>query len=59
MGIITAASQSIEEIFGFDRSKVIGQSINNLMPSFMAEEHYCIMSEWAKSGTWRTIGKLK
>lgn len=40
-------------------SKVIGISINNLMPQFMAEEHEVILNEWAKSGTWRTIGKLK
>jgi len=36
MGIITAASQNIGDIFGFTRSKVIGTSINNLMPKFMA-----------------------
>lgn len=59
MGIITAASQNIQDIFGFDRNKVIGQSINTFMPNFMASEHENILNRWAKSGTWRTIGKLK
>jgi len=36
MGIITTASQNIEDMFGFPSSKVIGISINNLMPEFMA-----------------------
>jgi hypothetical protein len=38
---------------------VVGLSINDLMPKFMAVEHEHILSEWAKSGTWRTIGTLK
>jgi hypothetical protein len=29
------------------------------MPEFMAGSHENIMSNWAKTGTWRTIGKLK
>ena len=59
MGIITAATRNVEDMFGFPTNKVIGISINNLMPQFMAEEHEDIMAGWAKSGTWRTIGKLK
>jgi hypothetical protein len=59
MGIITAASRNVEDMFGFPTSKTIGLSINNLMPQFMAEEHEVVMMDWAQSGTWRTIGKLK
>jgi hypothetical protein len=36
MGIITGATQNIEDLFGIPSSKVIGISINNLMPKFMA-----------------------
>jgi hypothetical protein len=59
MGIVSAASRNVEEMFGFPTSKIIGLSINNLMPQFMADEHVVILAEWAQSGTWRTIGKLK
>jgi hypothetical protein len=59
MGIVTAASRNVEEMFGMPQSKVIGISISNLMPQFMAEEHELVMTDWARSGTWRTIGKLK
>lgn len=59
MGVVSAASRNVEDMFGFPPSKIIGISINNLMPQFMADEHELILSEWAKSGTWRTIGKLK
>lgn len=37
MGIITAATRNVEDMFGFPTNKVIGISINNLMPQFMAE----------------------
>lgn len=59
MGIVSAASRNVEDMFGLPASKVIGTTINNLMPQFMAVEHEVILEEWAKSGTWRTIGKLK
>jgi len=29
------------------------------MPEIMQEEHDKIMLGWAKTGTWRTVGKLK
>lgn len=59
MGIVTAASRNVEDMFGFPINKIVGISINNLMPQFMAIEHEDILADWAKSGTWRTIGKLK
>lgn len=37
MGIVTAVSRSVEDMFGFPVDKIMGISINNLMPSFMAE----------------------
>lgn len=59
MGIITAASHNVEEMFGFPYEKIIGKSINSLMPDIMQTEHDKIMLDWAKIGTWRTVGKLK
>jgi hypothetical protein len=35
MGIITAASHNVEEMFGFPYEKIIGKTINNLMPDIM------------------------
>jgi hypothetical protein len=43
MGIITGASRNVEDMFGFPNNKIIGLSINALMPPFMAEEHGPIM----------------
>ena len=59
MGLITAASHNVEEMFGLPYERVMGASINSLMPEFMGGEHESIMERWGKGGTWRTIGKLK
>ena len=59
MGLITAASHNVEEMFGLPYKRVMGASINSLMPEFMGGEHESIMERWGKGGTWRTIGKLK
>lgn len=59
MGIITGATRNVEEMFGMPSSKIIGTSINNIMPQFMGDEHELVMADWAHSGTWRTIGRLK
>ena len=59
MGIVTAVSKNIEELFGNPPQKLIGSSINTLMPQFLSDEHEVVMNSWAESGTWRTIGKLK
>jgi hypothetical protein len=48
MGIVTAASKNVEDMFGFPGSKIIGISVNNLMPQFMGEEHELILSDWAR-----------
>jgi hypothetical protein len=46
-------------MFGFPLNKMIGMNISKLMPDFMALEHDEILKDWSKSGTWRTVGKLK
>lgn len=59
MGVITAASRNVEDMFGVSQDKVKGASINSLMPEFMGKEHENIMTRWSQTGTWYTIGKLK
>lgn len=44
MGNITKASKSIYSLFGYHKNKIIGLSINKLMPHFMAEEHVKILN---------------
>ncbi len=59
MGIITTVSRNVEDMFGIPPEKIKGASINSIMPEFMGAEHENIMLNWAKTGTWHTIGKLK
>jgi hypothetical protein len=59
MGNITNVSNNVIDMFGVPALKIKGTCINDMMPQFMADEHEHILSEWAKTGTWRTIGKLK
>ena len=59
MGIVSRTSKNVFDMFGYQQSKIVGINLNRLMPNFMAEEHDLILGDWVKSGTWRTIGKLK
>jgi len=36
MGNITKTSKNIHDLFGYQQNKIIGSSINKLMPNFMA-----------------------
>lgn len=59
MGIVTRSSKNVYDLFGYPQNKIIGMNLNKLMPTFMAGEHELILRNWVKTGTWRTIGKLK
>jgi len=59
MGLVTRSSKNVYEMFGYHQNKVIGMNLNKLMPTFMAGAHDNIIKDWIKTGTWRTVGKLK
>lgn len=59
MGIILNASKSVKEVFGYDRNLVRSLNINKLMPKSMHEEHDNILKNWAISGSWQNIARLR
>ena len=58
-GIITFTSRNIDDVFGRTRPELIGENINSLMPAFPGKDHDVVLNSWRRSGTWRTMGKLK
>lgn len=59
MRIVTRSSKNVYDIFGYHQNKIIGMNLNKLMPHFMTVENDLILKDWIKTGTWRTVNKLK
>ncbi|PJI92083.1 PAS/PAC sensor hybrid histidine kinase [Yoonia maricola] len=56
-GIITRANPSAGTLFGYDPAKLIGQSVNMLMPQSLSDRHDGFMHSYLETGQARIIGR--
>lgn len=59
MGIVVAASKSVEAVFGYKADVIRGCNINKIMPHSMQEEHDYILEQWANNSSWANVGVLR
>ncbi|MEQ8816907.1 MAG: PAS domain S-box protein [Thalassobaculum sp.] len=55
-GTIESFNASAEQMFGYDRSEVVGKNVRMLMPASIAVEHDGFLSHYLETGHARVIG---
>ncbi len=55
-GIIQMANPATERMFGYDRTELIGQNVQMLMPAPHAENHHTYVNNYMTTGEKRIIG---
>lgn len=56
-GHITRANEAVRRLFGYDPARLIGASINTLMPKALADRHEGFMQTYLETGRARIIGR--
>ena len=58
-GIVLSFNPAAEKMFGWDSSDVIGNNLNMLMPSPLAEQHDAYIAQHLLSGEQRAVGRSR
>ena len=59
MGTILNVSKNVSNVFGHQKSTVIGKNINIIMPKSMQKEHDIILQSWRLRCSWANINKMR
>lgn len=55
-GFIVLVNQGLEHLLGYDRSELVGQSIECLVPKHLEQRHRAVRDEYARQATARPMG---
>ncbi len=58
-GIVHSFSKAAETLFGYSAEQIIGESVNHLMPDFIAEQHDGYLQRYVKTGDAHVVGIIR